>query len=353
MGISRAWSSDPLTIRYAAQDRATRTAATARAAGAALTVGGGAGLALVATGLIIGANTGSVLIVVGLALPLVLVQDLVRFALVMEARPRAAFANDALWLIVLLGAFAVWSTRSPGPGGAAIAWLVGGAVGGVVGLRQLGVWPRTARTSWWSLHRALAARYSLEFLIAAGTGSILTIGVAILGSTSDSAGFRGAQVLLGPLNIAIIGGSMLALPHMVRAGSRHRADLNRIAWRFSAVLATTVTVWGAALLVIPDDLGERLLGQSWSAASGLLPLFVWAYLAQTAASGPVTALRALGAARDSLRVRSVLAPLVIGAGVGGGLLAGTRGAAAGLAVANTVAIPLWWWAMRSAAARSS
>jgi O-antigen/teichoic acid export membrane protein len=346
MGISRAWGGDPMTVRFSARPSSERAEALGDAAGSSLAVGCGFGVVLVATGALVGSDTGSVLLVVGLMLPMVLVQDLVRVALVMEGRPRSAFANDSIWLVTVLISFGALSGEALEPAGAIGAWLIGGLLAGAIGLVQTGARPSINVVVWWRNHRDLGVRYSLEFLIAAGTGSVITIGVAILGSTADSAGLRGAQVVLGPLNIAIIGGSMLALPHMARVGARRRTDLRRPAQRFSAALFITVVLWGGILMALPDVIGESLLGQSWAATASLLPLALWGYLAQTAVSGPTSALRALGAASESLRMRLVLTPVLLGVGIVGAMFAGPAGATGGLAAVNTLAVPAWWWMMR-------
>ena len=61
-----------------------------------------------------------------------------------------------------------------------------------------------------------------------GVSYALTIGVAAIGGLEDSAGLRGATVLMGPLNVLFMGVGIQVLPVMVRQVSDH-VDQVRIA----------------------------------------------------------------------------------------------------------------------------
>jgi hypothetical protein len=95
-------------------------------------------------------------------------------------------------------------------------------------------------------------------------------------------------------------------------------------------------------MMIPDKIGKAVLGESWYETEPLLPVFVWMYLASAAALGALYGLRALADAQRSLRTRLALSPLMILAGGLGASFAGSLGAVAGLALANTIALPVWW-----------
>jgi hypothetical protein len=126
--------------------------------------------------------------------------------------------------------------------------------------------------------------------------------------------------------------------------SRRRPDAIRGASAaLSAGMVGVAMVWGSALLLLPARIGELALGSQWAGASLVLLPLVLARLVSGAQTGPSTALRALGAASRSLRLRAICAALVIGATIGGAGVRGAVGAAWALAVAECIGAVLWWW----------
>lgn len=347
MGVSRALSSEPLVIRYAASRRSEQRDAMRSAAGSALSVGVAIGVALAVLSRAFQGAIGSVLLAVGIFLPFLLLQDLWRFALIMQFRARAAAFNDLTWLGVMVLAF--WSSTGtdPQPWLAFAFWSSGAAVGALLGIAQTRVVPTHAVLGWWRRHGDLGGRYVGEFMATVGVAYALTIGVAALGHPNDAAGLRGAQVLMGPMNILIMSIGALALPLMVRqAATGGSSDLSRSTKTVSSFLAASSVVWGSLILIIPDSVGERALGDSWLSSRQLLPLFIWSTLASGLTMGALLGLRSLGDAQRSFRLRILVSPLSIGFGFAGLALGGASGAMTGLALANSVAIPLWWHAFR-------
>ena len=342
MGISRAWNSDPLIIRYSAAHTSDRTIAISRAAGSAVAIGLLAGALVGLVALALDGAMRSVLLVVAVSLPFLMLQDLWRFALIMQGRQRSAAVNDGLWLLIMLLAFAIGTRSELSPAGAIVCWTAGAFVAAGFGLVQLCCRPSVAVLSWWTKHRDLGARYVIEFFLVIGVSYGLTIGVAVAGGLEDSAGFRGATVLMGPLHVLFMGVGIQVLPRMVHQVSDHLDQAWRTAKLTSAGLAAAAMIWALTLLVIPDSLGQELLGESWDVTAPLLPVFSWMYVMSGAGMGALYGLRALADARRSLKVRLALSPLVITAGVTGAAIAGPMGAATGLALANTIALPIWW-----------
>lgn len=345
LGISRAWSSEPLVIRYSAAFASDRADAVSRAAGSSVAIGLLSGVLVGAVGLAFDGALRSVLLVLAVSLPFLMLQDLWRFALIMQGRQRSAAGNDGLWLLVMLSAFAIGTRTELSPTGAIACWTMGACVASGFGLVQLRCRPKTRVLTWWAKHSDLGARFAVEFLLVIGVSYALTIGVAAVGGLEDSAGFRGATVLMGPLNVLFLGVGFQVLPLMVH---QVKDDVNRV-WRTakltSVCLAAVALFWVVTLLVIPDIVGQALLGDSWHVTEPLLPVFSWLYMALAAGLGALYGLRALADARRSLKTRLALSPLVIVSGVSGAAIAGPVGAAAGLALANTIALPIWWRAV--------
>ncbi|WP_395154248.1 hypothetical protein [Ilumatobacter sp.] len=342
LGVSRAWSSEPLVIRYSAAIASDRAAAVSGAAGSSIAIGLSAGAMIGAVALMFDGALRSVLLVLAVSLPFLMLQDLWRFALIMQGRQRSAAANDGLWLLIMLSAFAIGTRLQLSPAGAIACWTVGAFVAAGIGLVQLRCRPSARAVSWWERHRDLGARFAIEFLLVTGVSYALTIGVAAIGGLEDSAGFRGATVLMGPLNILFMGVGMQVLPFMVHQVRDQLDQVWRTAKLTSTGLAAVALVWALTLLVIPDRVGQVLLGDSWDVTAPLLPVFSWLYVVSAAGVGALYSLRALADAPRSLKIRLALSPLVIVAGVSGTAIAGPLGAATGLALANTIALPVWW-----------
>jgi len=147
---------------------------------------------------------------------------------------------------------------------------------------------------------------------------------------------------LGPLGILFMGTSMQVTPMMARRIAAGRADLRRLGIQVSGALGAVAAGWGLMLLLIPDHLGEKLLGSSWQSARDLIPILGAYYVMTALMLGATVGLRALGAARTALKLRLLVAPIGLGLGLLGAILRGPRGAALGLLIGNVVAVPLWW-----------
>jgi O-antigen/teichoic acid export membrane protein len=351
LGISRAWSSEPLVIRYAASLASDRAVAESRAAGSSVAIGLLAGVLIGTIAVAFDGTLRTVLLILAISLPFLTLQDLWRFALIMQGRQRSAAANDGLWLLIMLLAFAIGTRSGLSADGAMACWTVGAVVAAGFGSMQLRCRPSSRALKWWAEQRDLGARFAVEFLLVIGVSYALTIGVAAIGGLEESAGLRGATVLMGPLNILFMGVGIQVLPLMVRQVSVGAGTVWHTA-RFTSVgLTTAAAIWGLALVFVPSSVGESLLGESWEATVPLLPVFTWMYVASAAGIGALYGLRALADAQRSLTVRLALSPLVIAAGTVGAATGGAQGAALGLAAANTIALPIWWLALRGSLLR--
>src|SRR5690606_17373473 len=127
----------------------------------------------------------------------------------------------------------------------------------------------------------------------------------------DAAGFRGAQVVMGPVNILFFGASMQALPVFVRQASRDPKVVLRSARILSTALVLCAATWGAAAAALPESVGEALLGRSWIEARPLVPVFALIHIVSGATRGATVGLRSFAAASTSLSIRAVLAPAIV------------------------------------------
>lgn len=342
LGLSRSWSSEPLVVRFAVassgeQHRAIRDAATM-----SIVAGSLGGLLLAVAACVFWSSIGSVLLAVGVLLPALMLQDFCRYALILRRRSRDASLNDLLWLLILIATFVAARSHQLTAAVAVICWAAGSIVAGLAGLAQLRCSPSTRVLRWARDQHDLSWRYSTEFLLLSGTALLLTVGLGAVSGLEDAAGFRGAQIALGPLGVLFMGATMQLTPIMARRAHTGGEILRELGRNVSLVLGSAAAAWGILLMVVPDRIGVALLGPSWASTRPLLPIWAAYYVATGLVFGATIGLRACGAARTSLRLRACMAPIALSLGLLGALVGGPKGASVGLLVGNAMALPFWW-----------
>jgi hypothetical protein len=112
------------------------------------------------------------------------------------------------------------------------------------------------------------------------------------------------------------------------------------------VTSVASVAWAAAVVLVPDRLGEDLLGANWASGRRLLVPVALITMAAAWMLAVSVGLRALGAARRTLPTRSIGAPVIFVLGLTGALVDGSPAAAAGMAVGGWVCAALAWTAFR-------
>ncbi len=348
VGASRALIAQPLVVRYTSQGTEAFRTASRSAAGAATLLGVASGVTVVAAGAVIGGPAGASLLAIGALLPGLLLQDMWRAVFVAEGRPAAAFVNDLVWGIVQFGAVGLLLVLDERSAPAMVlGWGIAAGVAALVGGLQFGGHPLIRSSlGWLSRQRDLLGYYLAGFLSVMGANQLTMLLIAGIGEPADVGALRAAQVVLGPLNLIGYSLSAFALPEI----SRRRLG-GRVAFRaaigLSVLIIVADLVWGLALLVLPDQLGRELLGESWASAEDVLPATLLGVVAIGLGFGASTVLTARGFAKDMFWVTALLAPGFIVFGVLGLHLGGAPGAALGLALAQVVIVPVVWWRLRA------
>jgi O-antigen/teichoic acid export membrane protein len=352
LGATRALCQEPLTVRYSATPVREGSTGVAAATGVALVLGTVAGVVCIAAAFAFGGTLRGSLLVLGIGMPGLIVQDTWRTAFFSCLRGRTAFGNDLVWAlaqVVLVAAVLVAGTRSV-PAFIA-AWAGAAAFAALFGIVQSGFVPRPGRTRWWlSHHRDLGPRYLVEFLArnAAQSGAMYT--TAAFAGLAAAGALRGAQVVLGPLNVLNMGVTAPAVAESVRITRRSPRRMKRAVELLAVALVLVFVTWGVVVYLLPASVGEALLKRSWHPAHDVIP----AYTAVMAASGMLTAatvgLRAMAAAKRSLRSRLVTGVLAVAGGTVGAATYGAVGAATGLALGLWIGGIQWWQQLGAAIA---
>jgi hypothetical protein len=287
-----------------------------------------------------------VLTIVGVSLPLLLVQDVSRFALLARQRGAAALLSDAAWAAVMFTAFVFLKEA----GVASVRWFTfswagAGCVAAVVGLLQLRVLPCGPMTAirWLRSHNDIAPRFLAEFAITTGVSTLTIFAIGGIAGLGELGRLQAAQILLGPLNIMFSGVGLVATAEGVR---QLRDSPRRLAidcrW-LSLALTAGVLAWGMIVVLVPRGIGESVLRTNWDTGRSLVVPLLIAFAGYASTFGASIGLHCLAAARRILRTNCIEAVLTLFFGLTGAYLAGATGGAWGFAVAGLLkGINAWW-----------
>jgi O-antigen/teichoic acid export membrane protein len=350
LGATRALCGEPLTVRFSATHHDDWRRGAADATGMALVLGVLAGVALVVASFLFSGTLGPSLLVLGVCMPGLMVQNTWRNAFFANLRGSYAFANDLVWTIAqlaLVAAVLVVGVRSAPA--FILAWAGAANVGAVFGIVQSGFLPRPGHARRWLFqHRDLGPRYLVEFIARNAAQSGAMYATAAFAGLGAAGALRGAQVVLGPLNIFNQGVTSPAITESVRMARKSPRRMLHAVTILAVFLVVVFAIWGVGMYMLPASVGEALLKRSWVPAhSVILP-----YTAVMAASGMLTAatvgLRAMAASKRSMYARLVTGVLAVAGGTIGAATFGAAGAAAGLAAGLWIG-GIQWWIQLSAA----
>ncbi|MER5437870.1 hypothetical protein [Streptomyces sp. NPDC002790] len=348
LNVSRGLGTDPLMVRFSAVPEAAWRGAVARASGTALGVGIALGAAALVFGLALGGRLGAAFACLGVVLPGLLFQDSWRFAFFAAGTGRKAFVNDIVWCVALVPALVV-AARVGGVPAFVLAWGGSAAVAAAYGCFQSGIRPRlTEARAWLREHRDLGTRYLVENVSNSGGSQLRAYGLGVIVGVGAVGVVRGAELLLGPFMAVLMGLSLVTVAEAARVLRRAPHKLGRFCLLLGGGQAVAALLWGGALLLVPDRAGELLLGDVWNAASQLIVPVTLGVAGAGLGTGAAAGLRALGAARLSLRSQLFASACYVGGGLGGAAAGGTVGSAWGVAAATVTGSAVWWLHLRHA-----
>ncbi|MFE3096166.1 hypothetical protein ACFXG1_20380 [Streptomyces sp. NPDC059248] len=348
LGVSRGLATDPLVVRFSGVPEASWRAAAARSSGTALAVGAVVGAVCLAAGLSVGGDLGLAFACLGVVLPGLLLQDAWRYSFFAAGTGRKAFANDLLGAVALVPAMVV-AARVGSVAAFVIAWGAAAAVAAGYGCLQSGIRPRvTGARDWLRAHRDLGYRYLVENAGISGAAQLRAYGLGAIVGVGAVGVIRGAELLLGPFLAVLMGLSLVTVPEAARVLRQAPHRLRSFCLLLGAGQAAAALLWGGALLLVPDRFGTFVLGGVWHPASELIVPATLGVVGASLGTGAAAGLRALAAARRSLRSQLFASVCYVGGGLGGAAAAGTAGSAWGVAAATVTGSAVWWLHLRSA-----
>lgn len=273
------------------------------AVAAALLAGLVVGAAIVAYGL---ADRDSALWVVGLGVPLLMVQDVIRYVAIAAGQAVKAVIWDGLWFLGSAAALlATWSS----PDSITPLILVAGWVG-LGGLACFGagvamrVTPRFRGVTGWLREDG---RHRLLFGIDAGLEQVgVLLVLLITAAIIDDAGagaLRGSAAMLAPFAILTAAIPLVVIPESKRQG-REGHQTWAVLLKIALITGGSVFLVGLAALFVPEWVGRLVLGDTFAGARPVLTVMACEYAIGAVLYGLATYLRALKRSGDLVRLKS-------------------------------------------------
>jgi O-antigen/teichoic acid export membrane protein len=346
LNASRGLGTDPLMVRFSGTDLPTWRRAVAGCTGTATVAGLAIGACIIAAAAVLKGPAAAAFLALGLTMPGLLLQDSWRFSFFALGRGSRAFLNDMVWAVTLLPALLL--LRRTGHADVfwfVFAWGATASVGAAVGPWQARVVPKlTGAWGWVSRHRDLGPRYLAEGLSNSVSGQLTTYGIGLILGLAVVGYVQAAKTLMGPVGILFLGMSLITLPEAARVLRRSPRHLPLVCMLTFGGLAAVVIVWGVVLLVaVPRGLGAWLLGPVWRPTYPLIVPQIVYYVGLAFAFGMGVGLHALGAARRSLRAVFISSVLSLNCSLVGAVADGAVGTVTGLAIAQWIVAPVFWW----------
>lgn len=285
-----------------------------------------------------GAGIGLPAILIIVATPIVLAEDVLRFVAIALGRPHIAALWDGVWFVgsaALLVAtwlrlplatttniLAVWTAL-------ALISLAGMMAGVRIGPRfkNYVAWISDG----WQHRVRYGADYGLEQTAVFG---VLLFASVIL-TPYVAATLRGATALLAPIAIATSAIPLVVIPESRRQNMAPQRVWNSLA-RITLISSCGTVLFGTALYFLPSKMGELLLGDTFDDARGIIPIVGVEYAIVVWPVAVIFFLRAFNRSKDALTLKLSYALVMPVMAFGGGLLFHTAaGVVVGMASAAT------------------
>jgi O-antigen/teichoic acid export membrane protein len=309
----------------------------------ALAIGTLAGLVMGSIGLALQDGPATWAFLIALGMPLLALHDLLRFVTVAKNRAGVAVASDGVWFAVILG---MWVLSMSQPGRVTgthgvLGWLIGGVLALVV-LACVGMVSRPALHGLSGLIRE-SRRLHLagDALVAAGAPALLSALVAVITVPAVTGIWRGATILMSPVNVLLAAVPLVYLPRLTALGDKQALS---VCQRLGLGLSGVALLWGLTVFLLPPSLGAALMGETWAGARKIVPIVSLESAAIAMWTTGVTLLRAREDTRRALHWRLGYAGLSLFLGVAAAALWASPPvvAAALAACASATGLSLWW-----------
>jgi len=339
-GASRALICEPLLVHPAeAEERPGDAIGTAAVLGVAL------GSVVAASGLVAlvwDDRLGNALLLLGVFLPLLVLQDLGRYLGFATHRPGSSLVLDLVWLGLVVVAVGVLSVADRSSlTWFILAWAGSGAAAGLLVLGQYRIRRVHFSLSWLRETWAYSWRYLVSFTATQGAALVTSIGVGAVAGARALGAVRGAILLTRPVGMvqaASIAAGTAEISRLVPGSAEVRRHVNR-----TTVLTTGLALANmGVLLVLPDTLGRLVLGATWEPTQRLLLPATVQIVMLGLVCGTRAGLTGMRAVHKTVRIDVASTVIVSTATVVGAVIDGALGAYWALVVGQAIAAVIWW-----------
>ena len=288
------------------------------------------------------------LLTLAACLPLLMLQDLGRFAAIAFLQPAIALWLDLVWLVLMAAAV----------GGLAIAgihqlvavmlaWAGSGAVAGLAVLVRWKALTVRPNRKWINETWGLAWRFAISFIalqvsVLGLAGLVRDLyGPAVLGA------LLGAQLFIRPyatIDVAISGSAVAEISHQ----PGNRAFVWHHVGRITLFATVAAALNAVAMLLLPDFLGRVALGSTWTGAQHFLPPLAAQVVLMAITVGSRAGLVGTGHVNRLTTLSLIFIPVMIAAAGIGAAWNGPLGAAWGMTAGWLFAVVSWWIAFAAA-----
>lgn len=313
------------------------------------------GLVLAIVGVFLHSEIGVAFIVLGALFPTLALQDTVRYVGFQRKRARVALLADSIWLVLMLLGVPVLLHFGASIPGVTALWAAAGGVAGIIALfalRPQRATPLDVRSAVRTNAKTMASVFADQAFIAISQQGVVYIIAGFVGLVGN-AGYRGAQVILGPISIITMGISVVAVPHLRSVWVDRPAALVRSAAMVALANAAFVTLLTQALAFLPTPVGEAVLGDSWSFAQQLLPWLGLVFTGQAINFGAITGFRVMGKADKALWIRLTVVPVTLASVAVAASTGDMQLVVQVQAACSILSAALWWLAFRRTARGAS
>jgi O-antigen/teichoic acid export membrane protein len=350
LNASRGLATDPLLVRYSHVEHAVWKRAVQCCTTTATLVGLVMGIVSLLIGIVATGTTRMSFIALGVFLPGLTLQDSWRYSFFALGKGSKAFVNDTIWTVSLIaGLLTLRVVHHQTVFWFVLVWGATANLAAVVGLLQARLLPRWDGAGvWLAKTRDLGVRYLVENTSTSSSNQIRLYAVGFIIGLTAVGYIQEGILLMGPFAVIFMGVSLVTVPEAARALRKSTRQLWRYCIVVGIVLTAAALAWGVILeLALPRGLGALLLHQGkWEAAYSIVPWMVLSMMGATALAGAAAGLRALGAAKRSMRVNLISAGVYVFLGVVGAVVHGIYGSVEGTALATWIGAVLYWHQLR-------
>lgn len=236
-----------------------------------------------------------------LSMPIIAAYDSVRnTAFATGQLPKVALMDHA-WLILQLIGSVIVAIASLAPWWYAVAWLIPPLI---IALTLLSDWERPGLVQTGTSRRGPRLLDAISDLFSSTlVAQSIPYIIAVLATVPIAGAFRGAQTLTGPLNVLVMGLMPLVQNHTAR-NARRLERVVQLTRNASITFTGGAAIYAIALVALPDSIGVRILGDTWTISSDLLPGVALLMCLRTPFLTITTSLRSLGRIRQIVQLRT-------------------------------------------------